>query len=63
MDDPDCELADVYRLSKTDPIMSGRLITLANSALFDSGQNENLNLKNEEVGLGMNQAMGLVYAL
>ena len=63
MDDPDCEVEDVYHLLKTDPIMSGRLITLANSALFDSGQNENLNLKNDEVGLGMNQARGLVYAL
>ena len=34
IDDPDCEVEDVYRLIKTDPVLSGRLITLANSALW-----------------------------
>jgi putative nucleotidyltransferase with HDIG domain len=63
MDDPDCEVEDVYRLIKTDPIMSGRLITLANSALFGSGRNETRNLEDAVVRLGMNQVMDLVYAL
>ena len=63
MDDPDCEVEDVYRLIKTDPIMSGRLITLANSALFGSGRKETRNPEDVVVRLGMNQVMDLVYAL
>ena len=63
MDDPDCEVEDVYHLIKTDPIMSGRLITLANSALFGSGRNETRNLEDAVVRLGMSQVIDLVYAL
>jgi HD-like signal output (HDOD) protein len=43
--------------------MSGRLITLANSALFGSGRNETRNLEDAVVRFGMNQVMDLVYAL
>ena len=35
MDDPDCEVEDVYHLLKTDPILSGRLITLAIALCLD----------------------------
>ncbi len=63
MDDPDCEVEDVYHLIKTDPIMTGRLITLANSALFCAGRNETENLEDAVVRLGMGQVMDLVYAL
>ena len=63
MDDPDCEVEDAYHLLKTDPIMSGRLITLANSALFGSGLNKTRNLEDAMVRLGMNQVMDLVYAI
>ena len=63
MDDPDCEVHDVYRLLKTDPVLSGRLITLANSALFGSGRDETRNLEDAVVRLGMKQVIDLVYAL
>ncbi len=63
MDEPDCEVEDVYRLMKTDPVLSGRLITLANSALFGSGRDETRNLEDAVVRLGMNQVVDLVYAL
>ena len=63
MDDPDCEVEDVYRLIKTDPVLSGRLITLANSALFGTGREEPRNLQDAVVRLGMKQVMDLVYAL
>ena len=63
MDDPDCEVEDVYRLIKTDAILSGRLITLANSALFGTGRDETRNLQDAVVRLGMKQVMDLVYAL
>lgn len=63
MDDPDCEVEDVYHLIKTDPVMSGRLITLANSALFSAGRDETQNLEDAVVRLGMSQVMDLVYAL
>ena len=63
MDDPDCEVEDVYRLIKTDPVLSGRLITLANSALFGTGREETRNLQDAVVRLGMKQVMDLVYAL
>ncbi len=63
MDDPDCEVEDVYRLMKTDPVLSGRLITLANSALFGSGRDETRNLEDAVVRLGMHQVIDLVYAL
>jgi len=63
MDDPDCEVEDVYRLIKTDPVLSGRLITLANSALFGTGREVTRNLQDAVVRLGMKQVMDLVYAL
>ena len=63
MDDPDCEVEDVYHLIKTDPILTGRLITLANSALFCAGRNETENLEDAVVRLGMGQVMDMVYAL
>ncbi len=63
MDDPDCEVEDVYRLIKTDPVLSGRLITLANSALFGSGRDKTRNLEDAVVRLGMNQLIDLVYVL
>lgn len=63
MNDPDCEVEDVYRLIKTDPVLSGRLITLSNSALFGTGKDESKNLEDAVVRLGMKQVMDLVYAL
>ncbi len=63
MDDSDCDVEDVYRLIKTDPVLSGRLITLANSALFGSGRDETQNLEDAVVRLGMKQSMDLLYAL
>ena len=55
IDDPDCEVEDVYRLIKTDPVLSGGLITLANSALFGTGRDETRDLKDAVVRLGMKQ--------
>ena len=43
--------------------MSGRLITLANSALFGTGRDEIRDLQDALVRLGMKQVMDLVYAL
>ncbi len=63
MNDPDCEVEDVYHLLKTDPVLSGRIITLANSALFGSGKDTTRNLEDAVVRLGMQQVMDLVYAL
>jgi putative nucleotidyltransferase with HDIG domain len=63
MNDPDCEVEDVYRLIKMDPALSGRLITLANSALFGTGKDESKNLEDAVVRLGMKQVMDLVYAI
>ena len=63
MNDPDCEVEDVYRLIKTDPVLSGRIITLANSALFGSGKDTTRNLEDAVIRLGMQQVMDLVYAL
>ena len=63
MDDPDCEVEDVYHLIKTDPILTGRLITLANSALFCAGRDETGNLEDALVRLGVGQVMDLIYTL
>ena len=63
IDDLHCEVEDVYRLIKTDPVLSGRLITLANSALFGTGRDETRDLQDAVVWLGMKQVMDLVYAL
>jgi HD-like signal output (HDOD) protein len=29
VNNPDCEVEDVYRLLKTDPVLSGRIITIS----------------------------------
>ena len=52
IDDPDCEVEDVYRLIKTDPVLSGRFITLAKSALFGTGKDETQNLEDAVCGWG-----------
>jgi len=43
--------------------LSGRIITLANSAMFGSGKDTTRNLEDAVVRLGMQQVMDLVYAL
>ncbi len=63
MNDPNCEVEDVYHLLKTDPVLSGRIITLANSALFGSGKETTRNLEDAVIRLGMQQVMDLLYAL
>lgn len=63
IDDPDCDVENVYQLIKTEPVLSGRLITLANSALFGSGKDVTTNLEDAVIRLGIKQAMDLVFAL
>ena len=53
MKDSDCEIEDVCHLFKTDPVLSGRIIILANSALFGSVMDTVWNLEYAEVRLGM----------
>lgn len=63
IDDPDCDVEDVYQLIKTEPVLSGRLITLANSALFGTGKDVTTNLEDAVIRLGIKQVMDLVFAL
>ena len=38
MGDPDCDVEDVRRLISSEPVLSSRIIGMANSALFGGGR-------------------------
>ena len=38
MNDPDCDVEDVRRLISSDPVISSRIITMANNVLFGGGR-------------------------
>jgi HD-like signal output (HDOD) protein len=63
MNDPDCDVEDVRRLIASDPVLSSRIITMANSALFAGGRDLAQNIEDAIVRLGVGAVLELCYTL
>jgi HD-like signal output (HDOD) protein len=63
MDDPDCDVEDARRLIASDPVLSSRIITMANSALFAGGRDLAQNIEDAIVRLGVGAVLELCYTL
>lgn len=61
--DPDCDVRDVAKLVQTDPVLSGQLLRMANSAYYSRGGLPVANLQAAIQRLGSRAVRGLVYAL
>lgn len=63
MNDPDCNVDDVRRLIASDPILSSRIITMANSALFGGGRDLAQDIEDAIVRLGVGAVLELCYTV
>lgn len=63
MNDPDCNVEDARRLIASDPVLSSRIITMANSALFAGGRDLAQNIEDAIVRLGVGAVLELCYTL
>jgi HD-like signal output (HDOD) protein len=63
MDDPDCDVEDARRLIASDPVLSSRMITMANSALFGGGRDLAQDIEDAIVRLGVGAVLELCYTV
>jgi len=63
INDPDSELEEIARLIETEPVLSGRLIKLANSVLYGGGREKAEDLSSTVMRLGVKMILDLSYTL
>lgn len=63
MDDPDCDVEDVRRIIASDPVLSSRIITMANSVLFGGGRDLAQDIEDAIVRLGVSAVLELCYTV
>lgn len=63
MNDPDCDVEDVRRLIASDPVLSSRIVTMANSALFGGGRDLAQDIEDAIVRLGVRAVLELCYTV
>ncbi len=63
IDDPDSCIADISDLIKTEPVLSGRLMKLANSVFIGGGRDKAEDLENALGRLGLKMVLDLAYTL
>ena len=63
INDPDCDVDDVRRLIQIDMALTGKLITLSNSAFFRMGREKTGTVEEAIIRLGVNQVLDLCYCL
>ncbi len=61
--DPNCDHEAIKQLVETDPVLSGRLIVLANSVLIGGGRDKAQDLSGALVRLGLDMVQELAYTL
>ena len=61
MNNPDCNVDDVKRLIASEPVLSSRIITMANSVLFGGGRDLAQNIEDAIVRLGVEAVLELCY--
>lgn len=63
VNDPESEIEEIARLIETEPVLSGRLITLANSVLYGGGREPAEDLPSVVMRLGVKMILDLAYTL
>ncbi len=63
INDPESEIEEIARLIETEPVLSGRLIKLANSVLYGGGREPAEDLSSVVMRLGVKMILDLAYAL
>ena len=63
INDPESELEEISRLIETEPVLSGRLIKLANSVLYGGGRKKAGDLSSTVMRLGVKMILDLAYTL
>ncbi len=63
INDPDSELEEIARLIETEPVLSGRLIKLANSVSYSGGREKAEDLSGTVMRLGVKMILDLSYTL
>jgi len=63
INDPESELEEIARLIETEPVLSGRLIKLANSVLYGGGREKAEDLPGTVMRLGVKMILDLAYTL
>ncbi len=63
INDPDSNLDDIHRLIKTDMVLTGKLVTLANNVYFAGGREKAEGIEEAIVRLGLKMVLDLCYSL
>lgn len=63
INDPESEIEEIARLIETEPVLSGRLIKLANSVLYGGGREKTEDLPSTVMRLGVKMILDLSYTL
>jgi len=63
INDPETDIEEISELIETEPVLSGRLIKLANSVLFGGGRDKAEDLQTAIMRLGLKMVLDLAYTL
>lgn len=63
INDPKTDIEEISKLIETEPVLSGRLIKLANSVLFGGGRDKAEDLQTAIMRLGLKMVLDLAYTL
>lgn len=60
--DPDCNIKEMVSLIKTDPVISARVVQVANSAYYSAGDVDVTDILTATTRLGLDQMQNLIFA-
>ena len=63
INDPDCDIVEVSGIIESEPVLSGRLIKLANSVLFGGGREKTEDLNDAVMRLGVKMVLDMAYTV
>ncbi|PIQ95472.1 MAG: hypothetical protein COV67_14675 [Nitrospinae bacterium CG11_big_fil_rev_8_21_14_0_20_56_8] len=63
INDPDSDIENIAKLIETEPVLSGRLLKMANSVLFGGGRDEAREIPDAVMRLGLKMVLDLAYTL
>jgi len=61
--DPDCDILEVSGIIESEPVLSGRLIQLANSVLFGGGRDNVEDMNDAVMRLGVKMVLDMAYTV
>ena len=63
VNDPDWDIIEIYTIIETEPVLSGRLIQLSNSVLFEGGREKFVDVQGSIIRLGIKMVLDLAYTV